>query len=336
MENISERSRKQLSVCLLLLLAATLAINMLSGYIRHSEAGLGCADWPGCYGLVGTLALQMGETAAVVALTPSETAKRYHRAIATGLVILVIVVVAQTRKLRFSGFAQYLPYLLIGVILLLAIVGPASYLKTRPAIATVNLLGGMALLAVSWALWLAIQPTTGVNQHVSGGRVSSTLATLALAVCVVQVVLGTWVSANFAGTACTALWTCGDYENTRGASSALWYLRELSVDAGGSIVIEQAQVFMHKAHRIGAVIATAVLCWFGVQATRSGGILSSWGKYLLGLLTAQIALGLAALESGLPIILVLSHNLVASLLLLCLLRLWLLTRPNVQEVEPHG
>ena len=258
----------------------------------------------------------------MAALTPTDTAKRAHRTIATALVFGVLWAVYLARQLQLRGIAQYLPYLMVGVILLLAVVGPASYLKTIPAIATVNLLGGVALAALIWWLWLAMQPApAGANK-----APPASLASLALATLLVQLALGAWVSANFAGTACTGVWECEQHADDNSAWSGLWYLRELSVDGGGRIVVEQAQVLIHRAHRVGALVTTLVLTVFGISALRRKDALAFWGRILLGLLALQLALGFASLELGLPLLVVLSHNLVASLLVLCLLRMTLLTR----------
>ncbi len=322
MQNNIESSRNWLAPCLLALLAATLAINLLSGFIRHTEAGLGCPAWPDCYGQVGVLLERPADqSAAVAALTPTETAKRYHRAIATGLVILVLLVVAQARTARLRGFARYLPYLLLLVILLLSVIGPASYLKTLPAVATINLIGGMALLALTWWLWLAVRATEPLAvPHLARP------ASLALLLLCLQLLLGAWTSANFAGTACSGLWDCSSHADTSG--NAFWYFRELDVDDQGRILMGNAQVLIHQTHRLAAVLVGVVLFWFGTLAFRTGGTLQRWGAGLMGLVAAQLALGAAVVSFDLPRVVVLGHNLVASLLLLCLIRMRLLVQPQ--------
>lgn len=319
MENINKHSRRRFSACLLLLLAATLLINLLSSYIRHVEAGLGCEDWPECYGHIGEIGTP-AEIDAVAALTPTQTAKRAHRTIATVLVGLVLWAVYQARTLPLRGNAQFLPYLLIVVIIMLSVIGPASYLKTLPAVASVNMLGGMALLFVTWWLWLEIQPP---GEAVTALR---PLASAALTIVILQVALGTWVSANFAGTTCSGPLTCQQHEDARNAWSSFWYFRELNVDATGRIVMDNTQAVISRVHQIGAAVAAVVLAVFGVLAVRASGLIARWGRRLLGLLAAQLILGLVALTSELPLLVVLAHNVTASLLLLCVLRMKLLAR----------
>lgn len=324
MENVSQHSIKRFSVCLLLLLTATLLINLLSSYIRHFEAGLGCETWPDCYGRVGDLIVP-AEANTLAVLTPSETAKRAHRSIATILVVLVLWAVYQARQLPLRGMAQFLPYLLLGTIVLLSVVGPASYLKTLPAIASVNMLGGMTLLALTWLLWLEVQtPKSPVIAL-------SSWATVALVVLIVQISLGSWVSANFAGTACSGLLECQQHEGDSTFWSSFWYFRELDLDGNGRVMIDRAQSIIHQLHQIGAAVTTIVLSGFGVFAIRASGLMARWGMVLLGVLTIQLALGFAALTLGLPLFVVLAHNVVASLLLLCVLRMKLLTRTPAEN-----
>lgn len=319
MENVSQRSIRRFSVCLLLLLTATLLINLLSSYIRHFEAGLGCEAWPDCYGRVGDL-IAPAQANTLAVLTPTQTAKRAHRTIATILVGLVLWAVYQARQLPLRGMAQFLPYLLLGVIVLLSVIGPASYLKTLPAIASVNMLGGMALLALTWLLWLEVaQPRESVVAL-------NSWATVALAVLIVQIALGSWVSANFAGTACSGLLACQQHEGASTWWSSFWYFRELNLDGSGRVMIDQAQVIIHQLHQLGAGVTTLVLSGFAVTAIRASGLMARWGMVLLGVLALQLVLGFIALIHGLPLFVVLAHNLVASLLLLCVLRMKLLTR----------
>ena len=317
-------------LCTLSLLAAILLINLLSSYIRHMEAGLNCTPWPGCYGAIGQL-IEPADTSIVQrALTPAQTAKQAHRAIATILVILVLVVVYQARsRLPGHGPAHFLPHLLIAVILLLSVIGPASYLKTLPAIASVNLLGGMALLALTWWLWLATG-TDSTSQIATGHRLPSLLTKLALIALVAQIALGSWVSANFAGAVCRGLGDC-DQLGSASLIGSFWYLRELGLDEAGRVIMNQAQQFIHVTHRTGAAITAVVLGWLGIAALRGNRVQALWGGLLLTGLGAQLLLGISAVYNHLPLLLVLGHSLVASLLLLSVMRLFLLAAAHERQ-----
>ena len=319
MENAKKAEEKWFHRCLLALLAATLAVNLLSAYIRHQEAGLDCAPWPDCYATVGAMVDPAASEPAEL-LTPADTAKQAHRGIATGLVLLVLLVVYLARQNNLSGFSRHLPVLLVAVILLLSVIGPASYLKTLPAVATANLAGGMALLTLAWLLWLYSRPISGPTVPALGG-----ISTVALCVLVVQLLLGAWTSANFAGVACSGYLECSR-SGTGGGAGSFWYLRELALSGSGRIVMDGAQPLIAEAHQLGAMVTAGILVALSVRCMRSGGTISRWGAALCGLVSVQIALGFAGVYAGLPLLVVLGHNLIASLLLLSVVRIFVLTR----------
>ena len=338
MDNAERKTNRRLLLCLVLLLAATLFINILSSYIRHLEAGLGCEPWPACYGVVGELVqANTAEAVAGLALAPTAVAKRLHRTVATILVVLVLLVSFQARQqLPAHGRALFLPYLLIAVVLLLAVVGPASYLKTLPAIASVNLLGGVALLSLSWLLWLEALSASSPDHTSSGKTVSVTrsyqrLGTCALAVLIVQISLGVWVSANFAGAACSGVLDCVEPDVAQSSPwGSFWYFRELALNEAGAVIVDTSQVIIHVAHRAGAIIVALVLGAYAVLSLRQGGGFVFWGRILLGLLVLQLVFGGVAVTGNLPLVVVLGHNLIASLLLLTVLRL---RYPPLQRVQ---
>jgi len=305
------------------LLCATLTINLLSAYIRHQEAGLGCQPWPACYAQVGRVTAPADLS--TTALTPSETAKRAHRAIATGLVILLMLVVYQGRRRNLGHSGQLLLYAIISVVLLLAVIGPASYLKTRPAIATANLAGGLTLLGLVW--WLLLDHLAEASTRWSAALIR--WATAAFVMLVIQILLGAWVSANFALTVCAGLFQCAPTEEA--GLSSFWYLRELDLSTAGQIRITAEQALIQQAHHLGALLTGILLGLLGLVLLRQRTPATGWVVAMLGLLSVQIALGAAAVYlapvlQGLALPAVVLHNLVAALLLLVVIRLLLLAR----------
>jgi cytochrome c oxidase assembly protein subunit 15 len=238
------------------------------------------------------------------------------------LVILMLLMVYQARLQNFQGAGSYLPYAVIAVVLLLATIGPASYLKTLPAVATANLAGGMLLLSLLWWLWLVTRPDRpGPLPELKGW------ATAALIGLIGQILLGAWVSANFAGTACSGFMNCASFSQEAEAGwSSFYYLRELALSADGGIVMGQAQIFIQQAHHLGALISFVLLAGCAIRVVRSGGEHRGWGIGILTLLVLQLGLGFAALRWELPLMIVLGHNLTASLLLLGVIRVNLLSR----------
>lgn len=310
-------SNRRLTVCIALLLAMTLAMNVLSALIRHREAGLGCAPWPACYATIDRAAAPASAIdAATKALTPTSTFKRVHRVLATVLLVLVAAVIYLALDQPLHGMARFLPMLLIGVLLLLAAIGPATYRKTLPVIATVNLLGGMTLLALGYWFWI-------VARSPPGRFAPKLLAGWAFWILTVQIALGAWTSANFAGTACTGVWNCPGPDPVGGTTSSFAFWRELGLDHDGRVIMDNSQRIVQGAHRVGAAVCTMVVGALGLSLCRRGAIAA--GTIVITLLALQVGLGIAGATHGLALSVVLAHNVVASLLLLAVLRAALLS-----------
>jgi cytochrome c oxidase assembly protein subunit 15 len=320
MHRATGSSARTLAALALAILLATLLINALSAFIRHEEAGLGCADRAACYGRVAPPEAA-GKVLVRQALAPDAPAKRTHRALATALVVMVLVLLHRTRAAReLRGFEARAPLLILGLLVLLAVIGPASYLKSRPAIAACNLLGGIALAAVSYRLWLGLSPVPGAIAASAGLRRWLHAALLLL---LLALALGAWTSANYAGLACTDLAQCANavVAATPGELlGAFWYFRELGQDATGRLDAGAAAAAIPLAHR-GVALATAVTLLVALwRAWREQVAVGSWLPVAV-LLCAQLALGLLQPGYTLPLGLVLAHGTNATLLLLALLRL---------------
>jgi len=323
----SAGSRNIATTLVIVLLLTVLATNVLSAYMRHREAGLGCAPWPACYGEIESASAEQTRPQPVAtALNPDQVIKRVHRIVAGVLVVLVLLVLHRCNQVRdLDAFECTLPYAIAAITLLLAIVGPASYLKTRPAIATANLLGGLLMLAVTWRLLLALRPFAPAG--VSARRVLRTLTAGVLAVVALQVALGAWTSANFAGAVCAEMLACRAPAVETADAGAFWYFRELATDPTGRIVGDANTWLIHHAHRAGAWIATTAtvalaLVLFVQGLTRRDAVL------LIGLASAQLAIGLVAVTSQLPLVVVLGHNFIAALLVLTLITIHHRLRPR--------
>ncbi|MCG3169484.1 MAG: Heme A synthase [Pseudomonadales bacterium] len=301
------------------ILLAALAIGVLSAGIRHVESGLACADRAVCYGQIGhTQAAGAPAIDARRALTPQSWAKRAHRLLASALVVLALALVYRTRKAGLrSGPAAVIPLTMVALLLALAIVGPMSHLKTLPGIATVNLLGGTALAALAWRLLLTLAPetryrSTSVLRH--GTRI-------ALLLLVLQIVSGAWVSANFAGLACSGLPGCIDTPAVAVAPSApaLAPARELALDPAGRVVTDATAFTINTLHRVGALASALALGLACLLAARARIPARSWMPLAL-LLALQCALGVGTLATTLALPLTLAHGLLSTLLLLAALR----------------
>jgi len=303
----SERRGRLLRRMALLCLLLVLAITSLSAFIRLSKAGLGCADWPACYGR----ALRQQQHG--VAVAPDEqaataAARLAHRVVASTALLLVIVMAmtALTARPRLWREGR-LALALLALALLLAVLGRFSSGLRVPAVAIGNLLGGFLMAALAWQL-----ARSAGRPAPAGAAPLRAWARLGIALLLLQVGLGGLVSAGFAGLACPHLGDCA----TQGLPwSALDPWREpLLDDAAGPG--NAAGALLQQAHRLGALAVAALLLPLGVVALRTGRRLA--GAALLCLVGVQLALGAALVVAALPLPVALAHNLVAALLLAAL------------------
>lgn len=317
-----------------LTLAATLlafCVIVLGAYVRLSDAGLGCPDWPGCYGRVVPPTASEAVAAANAAYPERtvEIAKAWkeqiHRYAASllGLLILALAFLHQRQPERPAG---RIPPLLVVLVILQGLLGMWTVtLLLKPLVVTAHLLGGLATLSLLWWTFLRLRagsanaavPMTGpVRRPAMGWLV------LALAILTLQIALGGWTSTNYAAWACGtdfpachgSLWPEMDFAT----GFTLWH--GLGVDYEFGILDTPARTAIHWTHRLFAIVAAVVL---GATALRlivlgaSGG-LQQVGLALLLLLLLQLGLGVSNVIFGLPLWVAVAHNGGAALLLLCL------------------
>jgi len=306
----------------LVLLAACLALVVIvvGGYVRLEDAGLGCPDWPGCYGQLIGVPEQAHEVAKAEQAFPGKTVdvgrartEMFHRYLAgtLGLLILAIAAVAWRRRdeLRQS------PWLATALVVLVAFQAALGMwtvtMLLKPAIVTLHLLGGMATLALlAWLALRELRPTAPA----AAARLRP-WAALGLAVLIAQIALGGWVSANYAALACTDFPTCnGRWLPPMDLQHAFHMVRELGVTAAGAPLSHEALTAIHWTHRLGALITVLYLGGLAVVLLRASG-LAVHGALLLTLLAAQAALGVANVVASQPLALAVAHNAGAALLL---------------------
>jgi cytochrome c oxidase assembly protein subunit 15 len=304
--------------------ALTLGLIMLGAYVRLTDAGLGCPDWPGCYGrlspahasehIAQAVSEQGGEHGPVsMGKAWREMAHRYV-AIGLGLLILVIAGLAWTRPLR-SAQPPWLATLLVGVVVLQGLFGKWTVtLLLKPAIVTGHLLGGMLTFSLLLWLWLRQRPAP---RYVDAEPVAALgwPARLALVAVVLQIFLGGWTSTNYAALACTDLPTCqGQWWPAVNFADGFHFLRELGKTGEGEALPMQALTAIHLTHRLGAVAVLLVVGWTGWRAWRTEGV-RGLGAALLAVLALQWALGLSNVWFSLPLPVAVAHNGGAALLL---------------------
>ncbi len=300
----------------------TLCVVVLGAYVRLSDAGLGCPDWPGCY---GTLTVPQSEAALQHAQTiypdsPVEHAKAWKEMIhryfagALGLLVLAIFVLGWRARKQIK-VSVWLPTFLLVLIMFQAALGMWTVtLLLKPAVVTAHLLGGMSTLAI--LTWIAHRQLGVVSAGFEQAGALRFWMRGALVILFLQIFLGGWTSTNYAALACTDFPTChGVWMPEMDFSNAFHMIRELGVDAAGKTLELAAYTAIQWAHRVGALVTFVYLGLLGLRLLKQPQ-LKKLGLILLGLLIVQIGLGIANLLLHLPLVLAVGHNMGAALLLI--------------------
>ena len=288
----------------LLCAVLVLVVVSLSAYMRQTKAGLGCADWPNCYGQ-SLRQLQHGVALGIDEQVNHATARLVHRIAAVTVLLLVIVMVYVCFGVRPVLRAEgAMALALLGLALFLAVLGRWSSGARVPAVAMGNLLGGFAMLALSVRLTLAGRPPNSTR-----GRF---WVALAATLVIIQVALGGLVSASFSGLSCTAGWA----DCLQAAGSADWATfnpwREPVIAAAPQLNPSGALTqVLHRGLAFALLVPVVVLIALGRCRLKIAVV-------FLCALALQMAIGLALSQGSLTIALALLHNALAAALLVLL------------------
>jgi heme a synthase len=305
-------------------LVLALGVVVLGAYVRLSDAGLGCPDWPGCYGKITPhhATEEINQAQAAQPLGPVTHAKAWkemvHRYLAGALGLLVLWIFLLAFKQRFlTKGALSLPAFLLGLIVFQALLGMWTVTELlKPFIVTSHLLGGMSTLALLTWLW---QRESGLSLGgMANVRSLRPWGVVALAVVAIQVILGGWVSTNYAALACQDFPMChGEWVPEMEFGPALTLRRELGLDGSGNLLSLAALTAIHWMHRLWALVVLVVVGLTAIRLVRQRG-LCMLGMLLAALLVMQLALGMANIWLGLPLPVAVAHNAGAALLLITL------------------
>ena len=346
------RARKQspahwLRAVTVLTLFLTFDLVLFGAFTRLTDSGLGCPDWPGCYGSASPVGAHADISAAQAAM-PSGPVTHHkawiemvHRYMATGVgaLILVLTVLAWRQWRRAGPGASTLnPWWPTATLAWVCVQGAFGALtvtmKLFPAIVTLHLLGGLLLLALlalqsQWQTRaLAGTPPVSVD---AGTRVFLLLASGLL---VLQLALGGWVSTNYAVLACTDFPTCqGSWWPAMRFDQGFEIWRSLGMTGEGTAISFAALTAIHYAHRLMAYVVLAVLALLAWRLARIDG-LRRLARWIGGLAALQLATGLGNVVLGWPLIAALLHTGGAAALVVVITWAMASTRSAQQQASP--
>ena len=313
-----------------LALAGTLlafCVVVLGAWVRLTDAGLGCPDWPGCYGHVFPAGSTHHFAQAVHEMV--------HRYFATTLGLIIASLLGLALVNRRDPDQPVVPAAVLFVVVCLqGLLGMKTVtLLLQPLIVTAHLLGGLTTLAI--LRWLSITPERRALTRSEGGL--RTFAVAASAVLALQIFLGGWTSTNYAAVACPDLPTCQrSFWPSMDFKDAFVLWRGLGVDYEGGVLANPARVAIHFTHRLGAVVAGLTLLGLGVMlAMRArNSRLKIIGRVLILAVLVQIALGLSIVHWGVPLPVATMHNAGAAFLVLVMVTLLRALWPT--DSNPYG
>ena len=345
-------------------LVLTLCVIVLGSYVRLSNAGLGCPDWPGCYGQVIVSGGADFKQQAKMAFpdNPLDLVKAWkemsHRYVAGALGLLVLIITLISYREKHCRSAMVISSLaLLSMVVFQALLGMwAVKMQVMPIIVTGHLILGLMtfwllywmylrdnpLVAVRhtwvsrkkfWIGYLKVDPAVVARKPKQGPR---NLAAFAMLVLFVQIVLGGLTSTHYAGLACTDLPQCNglwwpqvDYQG------AVNILEGLLFSESGALSYD-GKVALHWLHRVGALVTFLVLAlvYLAARSSKNAHSVRSGGSVLFLLLLVEISLGIANVRMGLPLWSAVAHNGFAALLMLPLIAIRFYSRYGYFEKQP--
>lgn len=328
----------------LVLLAVGLAFTviMLGAYTRLVDAGLGCPDWPGCYGFL-TVPHSVHDIALAAQRYPESPVEHHkgwpemvHRYAASSLGLMIFSIAALSlwrRRLQDKALPLGLPLALAALVVCQGLFGMWTVtLKLWPQVVSAHLLGGFTTLSLLFLLWLRLSGSkdkTNVSndQNVSNQQSVSNYQNrviFGLLLVVAQIFLGAWTAANYAALACPDFPTCqGAWLPGTDFSNAFHLTQHVGPNYLGGQLDNDARVTIHLTHRLGALLVTSYWLVLSLQMLKSNPEASIRRAiyFVLAALTLQVGLGVLNVLLLIPLPVALLHNLGGACLLLMIVQL---------------
>ncbi|MEI6860389.1 MAG: COX15/CtaA family protein [Shewanella sp.] len=303
----------------------TLCVILMGAYTRLSDAGLGCPDWPGCYGMLKVPSQHSELIQAQDAFPGHEVEPQkawlemIHRYIAAALGLLVLVILILC--LKKPDAPKKLPTFIAILILFQAALGMWTVtMKLMPLVVMSHLIGGFTLISLLLLLYLRTMPLWIPEEDTVTRRLAP-LALTGMGVLILQIMLGGWTSSNYAALACTSLPICeGDWYNNIKLTQAFNPFQGVHETYEFGVLDYTSRMSIHVAHRFGAMLTTGILFWLAYQLfTRcQSALLKRASLVLTGLVILQVGLGISNVVLHLPLGIAVSHNAGAAMLLMAL------------------
>ena len=311
----------------------TFDLIVFGAFTRLSDSGLGCPDWPGCYGTsnpframeqirLAEAAMPDGPVTEVKAWI--EMLHRYLAMTVGALIVLQVgLAVAKVKELGTKAVIGSL-----GLLVLVCLQGAFGAwtvtLKLQPIIVSIHLM--LALILLALLTWYAQQPWQESAARAYKPLLSGKLLAISFGILFWQVFLGAWVSTNYAVLACPDFPTCmGSFRPETDWANAFTLWRELGLDAKGGAISTIALQTIHWTHRVFAIAVMVVLVYFAWDAWRSAGhtqaVLRRWAIAVVTLLVLQVLTGISNVVFQWPLVAALLHTAGAAALVLCLVRM---------------
>lgn len=302
-------------------LLLTFVVIMLGAYTRLSDAGLGCPDWPGCYGHLGVphqeedvirANLNFPERAVEHEKAWLEMIHRYFAG-TLGLVIFAMTVIS----MRSERVNPTIPMLLSVLVVGQALLGMWTVtLKLMPVIVMLHLLGGFTLLVLQAIFYCQLKAQNNLYFSPSSSSLRG-FSLLVFLVVFMQVLLGGWTSSNYAALMCTSLPICeGDWMSHLSWKEAFSFWQTGFENYEFGVLEYPARMTIHVTHRLGAMVTATVVLAYSIMLMRQDSHHSQRiGGWLLLSLACQIMLGVSNVVFQLPIYVAVAHNLGAAIML---------------------
>ncbi|PKG40067.1 cytochrome B [Psychromonas sp. Urea-02u-13] len=303
----------------------------LGAYTRLSHAGLGCPDWPGCYGFLTVPHIDQVPPELGLLETGKAWKEMIHRYFAGSLGLLILIIFISSLALKTYHSTRALSTLLLLLVVFQATLGMLTVtMSLQPLIVVGHLLGGFLVLNLIWLLLLNINndskntnPATSHNQTVNRPFIISLFI---IVLVLSQIALGGWLSANYAASFCNGLPFCDGFSSSNSweqfSFKSIWQLPASSNYEFG-VLPTQARLSIHLFHRFWAIITSLIVLTFVIRLYVSHAELhiKNAALMVIFLITSQVLLGIMMVFWHFPISMALAHNLCAALLLMSLIRL---------------